>query len=652
MAIYSWDSAELEGYKTTLTDLSRQTIADGVLLSENIESFVGRDTYVNDNLALQTNSLNESKEIIADNSAKNWNNALLTGFSAISADTSLLEMTKHNDGPVNFKFVAMSAKVDKADNIVLSVPSYYTSSYMLCASATLNPAGAQHIQSYDGANMPNSVLGSDNVLTNYPGLSINASETVNAGVALNNSIAKNGIAINKSNNSNSNCPGVSINNSTSTLLGFAINNSTIDETNYGYFQFAANDSRVSQYGFAVNSSATNHCIAIGSRKQVCNNHSVSYKDSYVNNYSVGVQNASADQNSIAAYNSSSTYSAVSLYNSTSNYCSFAMYDSTSIVKDISNGHSISVYDSNAISHSLSLYAGSAYSASVAMFNSTAVYDSFAFNESSATTNDCLALMTSFANSSSFAFNASRAMTNSFAVNDCDFVYDYSIAVSNSIASLSQHIALYSTTAIGVNDSKAINAHSISFNIPIIRNISGSVHSNAALYNSTIGYTTEYFPENVFTGYVCDVPAGSAVSGKYKIEQTITKFDSSNAGYNSMSYYSSTIGAGVSASLAMFDSVVNANAMILTPDGQDSVFTSLTDNNIALYSSILTDSKNTIALWNNSVILQERGSINDNIFIDMNISENVAVPDYSLLFGSNDVTTESIYYLDKHIFIIA
>lgn len=39
MAKYSWDKAESENYKTTLTALSRQTIADGKLLNNNIEAF-------------------------------------------------------------------------------------------------------------------------------------------------------------------------------------------------------------------------------------------------------------------------------------------------------------------------------------------------------------------------------------------------------------------------------------------------------------------------------------------------------------------------------------------------------------------------------------------------------------------------------------
>lgn len=561
-------------------------------------------------------------------------------------------MTKCNDGPVNLQFNAISAEVDDKDNIILTIPSYYSSSYMLCASATLDPNGQQTILSYNGSNMPNTVLGTDNTLTNYPGLSINESKSINVGLAINNSTANNGIALNNSENADTYKPGISINNSSASLLGFALNNANtvITSKSKAYFQFAANNARVIDYGFALNGIANNAAIAIGIPEKTCYEHAVAYKDSTVIGYSLGLYNSTGLEHSIASYESYANYSAISVFNSSANYDSLVLYDSTSLVTDITAGHNISVYNSNANVNSISLHIGSAHSGSVAMFDSMAVYDSFAFNNSQATT-DCLAMMSSHAGNSSFAFNnCSNSHNKSFAFNNCPTINDYSIGLSNCVVLQPSNIAAYNVTAVRTIDSKAVNVYSIQYNAPVVRNISGYIANNIALYNSTIGYAIEQFPANVFTGYSCgSTPIGSATSGKYKVEQAITKFDSSDAGNNCMSYYSSTIEAGISASLAMFDSVIDTDAMILTPNGQDSDFTSLSNNNIAMYGSTLTNKKNHVALWNNKVTITERGSINDNIFIDMNIKSNVAIPDYSLFFGSSK---DSSYYFDKHIFIIA
>lgn len=650
MTKYSWDKAEQENYKTALTALSRQSIVDGELLNKNLESFAGRDAYVHDQLEPLMSSLADTIEVISDNSAKNWNNDLLTGFSSISTDATILKMSKCNDGPVNLQFNALDAELDENDNIVLSIPSFYFSSYMLCASATLSPDGSQYIAKYDGSNQPNTVLGSNNILTNYPGLSINNSTTQNVGLAVNNSTAFNGIAINDSTSPQSDYPGISINGSKTTLLSFALNNSTVSDSYEAYFQFACNNAYVQMYGFAIDGDAKYHSIAIGSTAY---NNAVTYKDSSAYNYSIGLFNSTANICSIAAYNSSAYYNAVSLFDSSASYDSITLYRGFSVVDDILDSYNVAMYNSTAVkSNVVSLYQSIAESNSLAVFNSTATHNSFAFNDSIATMSG-LSMCNSTATLPSFAFNRSYgSFPYCLSVNN-SYSYDYGIAFSNCTAAHTQAIALFNTTAMGNYNSKTIAAYSIKYSLPIVRNITGGNFVNdITLYDSTLGYTTEHFPSTVFTGYQCDIPVGSAVSGKFGIEQTITKYDSMNAGNLSMSYYSSIVGAGVSASLAMYDSVVDANAMVLAPDGTASILICLTNNNVAMYGSTITGGKNHIVLWNNNVTIEERGSINDNIFIDMNIQQNIAVPDYSLFFGSTATNTATIYYLDKHIFIIA
>ena len=579
----------------------------------------------------------------------------LIGFNAISADTSVMKMARTNDGPIKLQFNAMSAEVDENDNIVLSIPSYYSSSYMLCASATLNPTGQHTILNYNGRNLPNTVFGSDNVLTYYPGLSINSSETWNAGVALNNSIARNGIAINNSKNTSEFEPGISLNNSTATLCNFAINNSVTHYTANTVFQFAANDAQVSNYGFALNGSVNDHSIAIGTPAFTSDNHSLAYSNSIVSDHSVSVLNSTAVDHSISLYKSTATHSAVSLFDSSAAYDSLTLYNSYTLVDD-TTGHNIAAYNSTVSGNSLCLYNGHATDYSLAIFDSVAINNCFAFNNSTATTYlpGSLSLMSSVGTrNDSFAFCRSTASNPYSLVFNSQYSDQYGISFVNSVGAHSQAIALYNTTAIGTTDSRSFDAYNMTYSVPTVRNISSYISDDITLHNSKIGYTTVYFPANVFTGYSCgSIPNGSATSGKYHIEHTMTKYNSFNAGNDSISYYSSTVGVGVSAALAMYDSVVKTDAMILTPNGQDSTFTSLTNCNIAMYDSTITSGDNEIVLWNNKVKIEERGSINDTIFIDMNIKSNVSKPEYSVLNGINQADADSKYYVGKHIFIIA
>lgn len=655
MAKYSWDKAEQENYKTTLTALSRQTIADGDLLNKNIEAFEDRDNYVNDNVDPLSNTLDETIKIIQENSVKNWNNELLTGFSAISADNSVMKMTKTNDGPVTLQFNAMSAEVDENDNIVLSIPSYYSSSYMLCASATLNPAGQQTIFSYDGSNMPNTVFGSDNILTNYPGLSINASVTLNAGVAINDSTARNGIAINDSYNANESRPGISLNSSTATLCNFAINNSTTSPpgTAGALFQFAADNAQVSRYGFALNGTSNEHSIAIGTSNLTCNNYSLTYNASTASDYTISMFDSSGYSYNIALHKSKAYYSAVALYDSSATHDSLTIYDSHSPAVD-TTGHNIAAYNSTVSGNSVGLYNSHTEDLSLAIFDSTAINNCFAFNGSvTIYTRNSTLMSSTGAAVDTLAFCHSTASRQRSIVFNSQYSDEYGISFANSVGAHPQTISLYNTTAIGLDTSKSFDAYSVRYSVPTIRSISSYTTDDISLHNSTVGYTTDYFPANVFTGYSCGSTLnGSATSGKYLIEHTLTKFNSFNAGNDSISYYSSTVGVGISAALAMYDSVVKTDAMILTPNGQDSIFTSLASGNIAMYDSTITSGDNEIVLWNNKVRIEERGSVNDNVFIDMNIKSNVSKPDYSVLNGSNTANNDSKHYAGKHIFIIA
>ncbi len=86
---YTWEKANQAGYKTTLQQLSRKTIADGALLNSYvIETFSGRDKYINDNLNKETASANSVFNTVKNNSATNWANSAIVGFSAYNVNTT------------------------------------------------------------------------------------------------------------------------------------------------------------------------------------------------------------------------------------------------------------------------------------------------------------------------------------------------------------------------------------------------------------------------------------------------------------------------------------------------------------------------------------------------------------------------------------
>lgn len=86
---YTWEKANQAGYKTTLQQLTRQTIADGSLLnSDLIETYSSRDKYINDNLNKETASANSVFNTVKNNSATNWANSAIIGFSAYNVNTT------------------------------------------------------------------------------------------------------------------------------------------------------------------------------------------------------------------------------------------------------------------------------------------------------------------------------------------------------------------------------------------------------------------------------------------------------------------------------------------------------------------------------------------------------------------------------------
>lgn len=82
---YTWEKANQAGYKTTVKQLSRKTIADGQLLNDDvIETLSSRDKYLLDSLNLVDASARSVYNTVNANSANNWDDKKIVGYSAVA----------------------------------------------------------------------------------------------------------------------------------------------------------------------------------------------------------------------------------------------------------------------------------------------------------------------------------------------------------------------------------------------------------------------------------------------------------------------------------------------------------------------------------------------------------------------------------------
>lgn len=82
---YNWEKANQAGYKTTVQQLSRKTIADGQLLNNDVvETLSSRDKYLLDSLNSVDASARSVYNTVNTNSANNWDDKKIVGYSAVA----------------------------------------------------------------------------------------------------------------------------------------------------------------------------------------------------------------------------------------------------------------------------------------------------------------------------------------------------------------------------------------------------------------------------------------------------------------------------------------------------------------------------------------------------------------------------------------
>lgn len=633
---YTWENANQAGYKTVVQQLSRKTIADGQLLNNDVvETLSSRDKYINDNLTAETVSANSVFNTVNNNSATNWDNNLLSGFSAIQADSTKIIPANKND-TLNIKFTNITADVDVANNkITMKFPEYFKDSYFQRTQRTSNPKMKDFPEPW-GNNTSTAhrpiVFGhgwncNDDFYTNYSRMFVVNCDRVNSVdsewtdgcISINPGTALyyRGILINDGKNSGRYGQGIAINNSTQGHIT----------------QIAINDSET--HGYVFPAFAMNSSIATTGAINFCSNNSTEMSLSLFNstNSTVSIaahkSNASnlsfASYNSVASgsmslslYNAKSTGSfAYTLYNSSAHDTSIAMYNSTGKQMGVSLYNSIRSTDNE---HTFAIYNSSAqYGKTVAAYNSYAGNggDNFAIYNSTASGMGCCAAL--YDSTAEHASNL--AMYNSTGVNG-----GQAIAIFNSITRSNEAFTMYNSDICESNPGMAL------YNSKMTNGIDGAF--SLIMFNSVCrdepytygGHTIKmHMPFHTHLMYnSVEAPTGSIkvykqidCGGEQEVlnesfkSNGIVKYNSRIAGCEMIVEYDSTACMGTSGAIVMYGSTLSSTETHYQNDEKQYN----THGIIAMYDSHVTDDCDKIKLWCNSVTIEPSGYVNKIKYFD-------------------------------------
>lgn len=134
---YSWSDANSKGYKTgdydgvagKIVPITRNTVADGDLLNSTyVEVFSSRDEYLSANLYDLDDKVTTTRTIVSTYSANEWDNAKLSGFSAILVNKANITASQNDDLTIDI-IGAIEATKNSDNTVNLKAPDYLTKSY-------------------------------------------------------------------------------------------------------------------------------------------------------------------------------------------------------------------------------------------------------------------------------------------------------------------------------------------------------------------------------------------------------------------------------------------------------------------------------------------------------------------------------------------
>jgi hypothetical protein len=539
--------------KNSIATINRATIADGKLLQYYIAlPLLGRDEYSLYAINYTYNYMKPYFEYIYSNSAKEFNNSTLTGFSAIKINSNT-----NYGGMSAIKTLKLSAVNPLAlaqDNFKVTLK--YADNYKLDQASY-----------YIRAKLQNSYIDTDYSVA----LSRNASATLSSWAfcdssANNQSFAwYNSTATNRSIAMYNSIAGKSINGQIVQYYNVALYNSTANNTYTHYdnnVAVALYDSRAWMDSVALYySTADGHSIAMYNSKTI-DNQAYQPADSLLmydsteavglGGHSVGTEagiilyGSYGDKGGIYKYNSSGRHG-IAIYNSfvneLTNYkFAFAAYNSTA------NSSALAMYSAYASANAIALYQATAHDKSFATYDSSADNVSRAHYCSTAT-NTAIAVFSGKADYYSIAAHSSYAKVDSIALNNSN-------AQSESFA---RNDATATWKSIAFNRSSAYNKSFANWRSTATNNSFANVSSYADNYS---------------------MASVSSIADEYSIT-----VDNSSATISSMAKFHAT---ATNKSIAMYNS-------------------SASDNSLAMFDSTATDE--TISLWRNTFTINSKGFVN-------------------------------------------
>lgn len=623
---YSWENANLANYKTTLQSLNRKTIADGAMLnSAVIEPFSSRDQYLIDNCNDINISANSLYSTIETNSAENWNNSKLSGFSAfLFNDKSIIGKQNANE-TITFQFKYPFTVTTAVDKITIGANSLNESYFQLAKSANSdisypNIANEPPRGSNNGLAL---VFGANNKLPS----SVSTNYLENSIVLFDNSEAMSTHAIAMV-NSNASDAGFSFNSSTNNYYaGIGFNNS--------------NDCTSGSIG--INSSTAISC-------------GIAFDSSLAIGHSLAITNSTAMYDAVAEINSIAQQRAYAILNSTANSCgaayihSFGSNNSFSIINSYGQDASVAMINSVASANGVALVNSNVYSAGVAIDDSSATNDGFAFCHSTEE-HHSVAMNYSYAKNGSFAYFDSSASNGAYASHNSSAI-DGSVSIFASQSKRGAFAVLSSDASngsIAINNSSANNG-SVAINnscstdsclrsIALFDSRNFAQSGAYAAYFATDKWYTEYnllsygSTISAYTAYFETTPVATAMNDVF-VGHNLIMYNSTGGGFGGQfAMYSSLISGYVGECVAMYDSSIKAldklDGMLTTQNSfglttyQNEVYVcnfhkyiaALYDSNVILPNNkseiddVNTVIDSAIFLWNNSVVLEPYNTVN-------------------------------------------
>lgn len=550
---YTWDKAKQAGYKTDVVPITRQSIADGNLLnSDVVEVFSSRDQYLIDNSNKIDASAASVYNTVKNNSATNWNNTLLTGFSAIQFNNLATVGQPCASGTLTWTFDYPFTITTATDKVTISAKSLNESYFQLAKSANSTvsypditnepPRGSNlglagvfgencklpdNLVQYHVSNT--NVLFDNSETDSYHGIAFVYSKSNHAGFSFNKSTGSYyaGIGFNGSNDCKE--AGIGINNSKGDYNAIALNNSTSTRRAFSFYNsYAESDG-------AAYIASTGKWRGVGLIYSTAYYAGLAYINSTGSNNGLAIINSSAQSASLAVNNSKATGGSIALANSTATEASFALCDSltdndgVAFNKSSADSHGLAFINSSAICDGFAIYNSTANSESFAFHNGFAYNGSFAFAISTAL-NGAYARLGSSANNGSIAINGSTANNGSVCIND-----GYNTSGLRSIALYQSHN--YAATG-KYADFMVVTQGPTVWNTP----------HNILSYNSKLyAYTATW--NGVTT---------AVASGPFHLGNNIALYDSSAATFgNTITMHESLTSGFVGNSIAMYNSKIIA-----------------------------------------------------------------------------------------------